>query len=235
MDLLTELAILVLAAFVGFEVISKVPNTLHTPLMSGTNAIHGIVLLGGLLVIGPADGVLEDILVVIAIAFGTIIVVGGTLIDQRIGDWVLIVIGLVIGTAVGVPAARSVRMTAMPQMVALFNGFGGGAAALVALADYHDTVGLPGHVEGKIIASILFSAAVGSISFSGSMIAFGKLQEMISGSPVVVPGQRIVTGALVAAVLVARSSAPRTASPSTAASTSPAAWPSTPPSSTPAT
>ncbi len=56
MDLLTELAILVLAAFVGFEVISKVPNTLHTPLMSGTNAIHGIVVLGGLLLIGPADG-----------------------------------------------------------------------------------------------------------------------------------------------------------------------------------
>src|SRR5215204_1933431 len=58
MDLLTELAILVLAAFVGFEVISKVPNTLHTPLMSGTNAIHGIVVLGGLLLIGPADGLL---------------------------------------------------------------------------------------------------------------------------------------------------------------------------------
>ena len=62
MDLLTELAILVLAAFVGFEVISKVPNTLHTPLMSGTNAIHGIVLLGGLIVIGPADGFLEEVL-----------------------------------------------------------------------------------------------------------------------------------------------------------------------------
>ena len=83
MDLLTELAILVLAAFVGFEVISKVPNTLHTPLMSGTNAIHGIVLLGGLLVIGPADGVLEDILLVIAIAFGTINVVGGFLVTDR--------------------------------------------------------------------------------------------------------------------------------------------------------
>jgi NAD(P) transhydrogenase subunit alpha len=83
MDLLTEIAILVLAAFVGFEVISKVPNTLHTPLMSGTNAIHGIVLLGGLLVIGPADGVLEDILVVIAIAFGTINVVGGFLVTDR--------------------------------------------------------------------------------------------------------------------------------------------------------
>jgi NAD(P) transhydrogenase subunit alpha len=83
MSLMTEITIFVLAAFVGFEVISKVPNTLHTPLMSGTNAIHGIVLLGGLLVIGPADGVLEDILVVIAIAFGTINVVGGFLVTDR--------------------------------------------------------------------------------------------------------------------------------------------------------
>src|SRR5215217_9250973 len=83
MDLLTELAILVLAAFVGFEVISKVPNTLHTPLMSGTNAIHGIVVLGGLLLIGPADGFLEELLLVIAIAFGTINVVGGFLVTDR--------------------------------------------------------------------------------------------------------------------------------------------------------
>ena len=81
--LTNNLAILVLAGFIGFVVISKVPNTLHTPLMSGTNAIHGIVLLGGLLVIGPADGVLEDILVVIAIAFGTINVVGGFLVTDR--------------------------------------------------------------------------------------------------------------------------------------------------------
>ena len=83
MDLLTEIAILVLAAFVGFEVISKVPNTLHTPLMSGTNAIHGIVVLGGLLLIGPAEGFLEDLLLVIAIAFGTINVVGGFLVTDR--------------------------------------------------------------------------------------------------------------------------------------------------------
>ena len=83
MDLLTELAILVLAAFVGFEVISKVPNTLHTPLMSGTNAIHGIVVLGGLLLIGPAHGFLEDVLLVIAIAFGTINVIGGFLVTDR--------------------------------------------------------------------------------------------------------------------------------------------------------
>jgi NAD(P) transhydrogenase subunit alpha len=83
MDLVTEIAILVLAAFVGFEVISKVPNTLHTPLMSGTNAIHGIVVLGGLLIIGETHGALNDALLVIAIAFGTINVVGGFLVTDR--------------------------------------------------------------------------------------------------------------------------------------------------------
>jgi NAD(P) transhydrogenase subunit alpha len=83
MDLLTELAILVLAAFVGFEVISRVPNTLHTPLMSGTNAIHGIVVLGGILLIGPAHGFLNGALLVVAIAFGTINVLGGFLVTDR--------------------------------------------------------------------------------------------------------------------------------------------------------
>ena len=84
MDILTSLTILVLAAFVGFEVISKVPNTLHTPLMSGTNAIHGIVVLGGILVLGlGVDGFLNKLLLVIAIAFGTINVVGGFLVTDR--------------------------------------------------------------------------------------------------------------------------------------------------------
>ncbi|WP_177169371.1 proton-translocating transhydrogenase family protein [Thermoleophilum album] len=83
MDLITELTILVLAAFVGFEVISKVPNTLHTPLMSATNAIHGIVLLGGLLVIGQASGAFDKVILVIAIAFGTINIVGGFLVTDR--------------------------------------------------------------------------------------------------------------------------------------------------------
>jgi len=83
MDLITELTILVLAAFVGFEVISKVPNTLHTPLMSATNAIHGIVLLGGILVIGSAEGFFNKAILVIAIAFGTINVVGGFLVTDR--------------------------------------------------------------------------------------------------------------------------------------------------------
>lgn len=81
--LVTEIALLVLAAFVGFEVISKVPNTLHTPLMSGTNAIHGIVLLGGLLVIAEATGFLSKFILVVAITFGTINVVGGFLVTDR--------------------------------------------------------------------------------------------------------------------------------------------------------
>ena len=81
--ILTNLAILVLAAFVGFQVISKVPNTLHTPLMSGTNAIHGIVLLGGLVAIGHAEGFLTRLLLVIAIIFGTINIVGGFLVTDR--------------------------------------------------------------------------------------------------------------------------------------------------------
>jgi NAD(P) transhydrogenase subunit alpha len=83
MDIVTELAIVVLAGFVGFLVISKVPNTLHTPLMSGTNAIHGIVLLGGLILIGPAEGFLTELMLVIAIIFGTINIVGGFLVTDR--------------------------------------------------------------------------------------------------------------------------------------------------------
>jgi NAD(P) transhydrogenase subunit alpha len=83
--LVTNLAILVLAGFVGYAVISKVPNTLHTPLMSGTNAIHGIVVLGGILILvnGAADGFLNKLLLVIAVAFGTINVVGGFLVTDR--------------------------------------------------------------------------------------------------------------------------------------------------------
>ena len=82
-NLVTDIAVLVLAGFVGYTVISKVPNTLHTPLMSGTNAIHGIVVLGGLLLMSQSSGVLEKILLVVAIAFGTINVIGGFLVTDR--------------------------------------------------------------------------------------------------------------------------------------------------------
>jgi H+-translocating NAD(P) transhydrogenase subunit alpha len=82
-SLVIDIAVLVLAGFVGYTVISKVPNTLHTPLMSGTNAIHGIVVLGGLLLMAESVGILEKVLLVIAVAFGTINVIGGFLVTDR--------------------------------------------------------------------------------------------------------------------------------------------------------
>jgi NAD(P) transhydrogenase subunit alpha len=83
MDLIVEITIFVLAAFVGFEVISKVPTTLHTPLMSQTNAIHGIVVLGGLIVVGYANSTLDEVIGLIAIIFGTINIVGGFMVTDR--------------------------------------------------------------------------------------------------------------------------------------------------------
>jgi proton-translocating NAD(P)+ transhydrogenase subunit alpha len=83
MSLMTEITIFVLAVFVGFEVISKVPTTLHTPLMSQTNAIHGIVMLGGLIVLGFADDGLEYTIGTIAVAFGAINIVGGFMVTDR--------------------------------------------------------------------------------------------------------------------------------------------------------
>ena len=80
---ITELTILVLAIFLGFEVISKVPTMLHTPLMSGTNAIHGIVLIGAMLIVGTADSTLEQALGFVAVVFGTINIVGGFLVTDR--------------------------------------------------------------------------------------------------------------------------------------------------------
>ncbi|MGI9185055.1 MAG: NAD(P)(+) transhydrogenase (Re/Si-specific) subunit beta [Solirubrobacteraceae bacterium] len=102
----------------------------------------------------------------------------------------LILLGLVIGTAIGVPAALRVRMTAMPQMVALFNGVGGGAVALIAWIEYRHHFG--GDFALKTEIPSLFAAIVGSISFWGSNIAFGKLQELLPGRPIKLPGQAFI-------------------------------------------
>src|SRR5207244_7106895 len=95
-----------------------------------------------------------------------------------------------IGSAIGVVGARRVKMTAMPQMVALFNGVGGGAAALISLVEFHGVWAHSGNVGVESGISTVFSALVGSISFAGSMIAFGKLQDLISGRPITYPGQQ---------------------------------------------
>jgi NAD(P) transhydrogenase subunit beta len=122
-------------------------------------------------------------------AVGMAIAVVATLLKEEVGDYGLIAVGVVIGTIVGVPAARNVKMTAMPQMVALFNGVGGGAVALVAWAEFRH---YGGDIELEQMIPILFAAIVGSVSFWGSNIAFGKLQEVIPGRPIMLPGQTFV-------------------------------------------
>ena len=220
-DILSLITVFVLSAFVGFEVIAKVPSTLHTPLMSGTNAIHGVVLVGAMLILGTASGTTQMVLGFVAVVLATLNVVGGFVVTDRMLEmfkvrqpskglerverrrraagrrgrpevslgtgirladliaaicfilalrgltspktarrgnligaagmalaigitfatnglthFLLIVGAMAIGAVVAVPAARLVKMTAMPQMVAAFNGVGGGAAALIALATF---------------------------------------------------------------------------------------------------
>ncbi|MBK8293328.1 MAG: NAD(P)(+) transhydrogenase (Re/Si-specific) subunit beta [Solirubrobacterales bacterium] len=306
MDLVTELTIMVLAIFVGFEVISKVPATLHTPLMSQTNAIHGIVVLGGLIVVGYSTSTFSDVIGFIAIVFGTINVVGGFMVTDRmlemfggkkkkkaepgrgdevmtlaalapdgsavgllyivafslfiygiklgthpttarrgngiaafgmaiavaatlaqrgIGNWGLIIGGIVLGSLIGAFASKRVKMTEMPQMVALYNGLGGGAIALIAWSEYrhwvHQASELKGFVVnggpgeptlvgiGSGIGSIpldvmiptLLAMIIGSISFWGSNVAFAKLQELIPSQPMGLPGQKIINGLLLGVLI----------------------------------
>jgi H+-translocating NAD(P) transhydrogenase subunit beta len=134
-------------------------------------------------------------------AVGMAIAVVATLLTPHVfsgtSTVILIVVGLALGTAIGIPAALRVKMTAMPQMVALFNGVGGGAVALIAWVEYrhHFASGASFWVQKSQIPT-LFAAIVGSISFWGSNIAFGKLQELIPGRPIKLPGQSIINGAL---------------------------------------
>jgi H+-translocating NAD(P) transhydrogenase subunit beta len=135
-------------------------------------------------------------------AVGMAIAVVATLLDDVVGDYGLIAVGVVVGTAVGVPAARSVKMTAMPQMVALFNGVGGGAVALISFVEYREALEHAGANPAlEQLIPILFAAIVGSISFWGSNIAFGKLQEVLPGRPIQLPGQQIVNIGLLALAL----------------------------------
>ncbi|MDX6663395.1 MAG: H+-translocating transhydrogenase subunit beta [Solirubrobacterales bacterium] len=134
-------------------------------------------------------------------AVGMTIAVVATLLRSDIHQGALIALGIGIGTAVGVPAARQVKMTQMPQMVALFNGVGGGAAALISWGEFRHQLDLGGNIPLDIFVPVLFSMVVGSISFWGSNIAFAKLQELISGRPILLPGQHIFNGLLLAAIL----------------------------------
>jgi H+-translocating NAD(P) transhydrogenase subunit beta len=135
-------------------------------------------------------------------AVGMAIAVIATLLQPGEGNWGLIVLGVAIGTAVGIPAARRVRMTAMPQMVALFNGVGGGAVFLIAWAEFRNTGGYHGTALYVAVFSV-FAAIVGSISFWGSNIAFGKLQELLPGRPITLGALQQPVNFLLGAVAIA--------------------------------
>jgi len=136
-------------------------------------------------------------------AVGMLIAIVVTFLQDAAMSYWEIGVGMAIGGTFGAVAARKVRMTAMPQMVALFNGVGGGAAALIALAEFHNIAPHPGTLQKDISASIVLSAIIGSISFAGSMVAFAKLQELVGGRPVVYPLQQATNALLFAAVAAA--------------------------------
>jgi H+-translocating NAD(P) transhydrogenase subunit beta len=133
-------------------------------------------------------------------AVGMTVAVGATLLQVQF-NWVLIIVGLVVGTVLGVPSARQVKMTAMPQMVALFNGVGGGAVALIAWSEFRTTGSFTDEPTYVIVAS-LFAAIIGSVSFWGSLIAYGKLQEILPGRPIGLGrAQQAVNGLLLLAAV----------------------------------
>jgi proton-translocating NAD(P)+ transhydrogenase subunit beta len=136
-------------------------------------------------------------------AVGMAIAIGVTLAHHGMHVGWRIPVGGAIGAVFGAVGARKVKMTAMPQMVALFNGVGGGAAALVSLTEFHLLAPASGRLHTDVSVSIVLSALIGSISFAGSMIAFSKLQELIGGRPITYAGQQIVNLALIAAVVTA--------------------------------
>jgi NAD(P) transhydrogenase subunit beta len=126
-------------------------------------------------------------------AFGAALAVVVTVAQHHLGHRVPIILAIVIGAVIAVPAARVVKMTAIPQMVAMFNGVGGGAATLVALDEY---VRLHKLDSTAAAIAVAFAAIVGSVSFTGSLITFAKLQELMTGRPILVPAAQLVTSAV---------------------------------------
>ena len=134
-------------------------------------------------------------------AVGMALALGVTLLDRQIVSFWTIAIGTLIGAVMGIYFARTVQMTAMPQMVALFNGMGGATAALVSVAEYLRLTSAGEAIGIGESTSIVLGTAIGAISFTGSLIAFGKLQEILPGRPLQFPLQRAVNALILLAVL----------------------------------
>ncbi len=137
-------------------------------------------------------------------AAGMLLVIAWTFFttDGMLANWWIIVVGGAIGAVAGWLGAKRVPMTAMPQMVAIFNGAGGGAAAVVAVAEFLEFADHgPGLLPLPFIIATLLGAVIGSVALTGSVVAFGKLQGIVTARPYMLPGQRIITGALFLALI----------------------------------
>ncbi len=133
-------------------------------------------------------------------SIGMLIAIVVTLVAFDVLDYKLIAIGMIIGAIIGATFAIKVKMTGMPQMVAMFNGFGGGASALVAAAEFYTKIG-QGEQTTFLLSTIALSVLVGTLTFTGSFIAFGKLEGFISGQPIVFKGQKLLN-AIIAIALI---------------------------------
>src|SRR5579872_1219280 len=169
----------------------KLPGLEYVYLLTGVLFIIGLKFLSS-----PARAKTGNLLA----GIGMILAVVVTGLDSRIITWTDIIIGAVIGVPIGYISARMVKMTAMPQMVALFNGAGGGAAALVSAGEFL-RMQTSGTTSAAELVPLLLSLIIGAVSFAGSLIAFAKLQELMTGRPITYPGQQIVNGLVVVAIV----------------------------------
>ncbi len=171
---------------------------MSTPLVIVLYIVAFALFIYGLMgLTGPRTAVRGNLIAAVGMAVALV----ATLLVPGMSNWVLIAIGVVIGTLLGVPSARQVKMTAMPEMVALFNGVGGGAVALIAWVEFRG--GEFAERPAYFVVASLFSAIVGSVSFWGSLVAFGKLRELVPGRPIGLGrAQSALNGLLLAATIV---------------------------------
>jgi NAD(P) transhydrogenase subunit beta len=168
------------------------------PWLDLTYLATGVLFILGLRFLSsPATARLGNRIAAIGMALGLV----ATLVWAGLATWWIIVVGVVLGTLIGALFALRVKMTAMPQMVALFNGAGGGAAALVSSAEFMRAQQTGSALGYDVAVTIVLSAIIGALSFAGSIIAFLKLQELMTGRPITYPAQQVVNGLILLLVV----------------------------------
>lgn len=167
-------------------------------LISSTYLLSAALFIIGLRFLGsPATARRGNILAALAMLLAVLV----TLIDRQVVSYTMILVGVVVGSIIGVVFARTVKMTAMPQMVAIFNGFGGAASGLIAISEFVRLTDIGEAMALQTSVTIALSTLIGLVTFSGSLIAFGKLQGLVTTRPVKLPLQNVLSGLLFIAIV----------------------------------